>query len=494
MVQKQKSLKKNAVYNMIRNLMNIIFPIISFPYASRILMPEGLGKVNFANSIIEYFILIAGLGIKSYASRECAKVRDDRGKLSKLSKEILMINGISTLVAYILLAISLVFVPKLASYRILLIVCSTKILFSTIGMDWLYTANEEYRYITMRSVFFQILSIIFLFTFIRSKDDYVLYAGMGVFSSVGSNICNLIYARKFISIKTKANVEIKKHLKPIFTFFGTSLATKLHTALDSVMLGFMASDVAVGYYSAANKISLLIRQLIGAITSTLMPRSSYYLESGDKVKYRQMVFKAANVSLFFSIPAATGLYFLCKPIILIFSGENYLPALNIMKIIVPTLIICTFCSFLNDLILVPARKEKILLIAQCAGAALNLILNSLFIPIWGAFGAAFATLIVEIVITSIEFAFAFKLLKSRAIFISFLQPLIASAVMFAVICLLFSRIENPLLQTVLSITTGSAVYAAITLLMKNQTALIIVGTIKKRVPHKKQNIDETKEN
>lgn len=494
MVQRQKSLKKNAVYNMIRNLMNIIFPIISFPYASRILMPEGLGKVNFANSTIEYFVLIAGLGIGSYASRECAKVRDDREKLSKLAKEILLINTVSTVFAYILLAVSLIFVPKFESYRILLIVCSTKILFSTIGMDWLYTANEEYRYITMRSVVFQILSLIFLFTFIRSKDDYVLYAAMGVFSSVGSNICNLIYARKFISIKTKANVEIKKHLKPIFTFFGNSLATKLHTALDSVMLGFMASDVAVGYYSAANKISLLVRQLITAITTSLMPRSSYYLESGNKEKYTQMVNKAANVTFFFAIPAATGLFFLCEPIIIIFSGESYLPALNAMKIIVPTLVICSFCSFMNNLLFVPARKEKILLIAQCAGAALNLILNSLFIPVWGAFGAAFATLIVEIVITSIEFAFAFKLLKSRAIFISFLQPLIASAVMFAVICLLFSRIENPLLQTVLSITTGSAVYAAITLLMKNQTALMIVGTIKKRVSHKKQNIDETKEN
>lgn len=494
MAQRQKSLKKNAVYNMIRNLMNIIFPIISFPYASRILMPEGLGKVNFANSTIEYFVLIAGLGVTSYASRECAKVRNDKAKLSKLSKEILLINGVSTLVAYILLAISLVFVPKLASYRILLIVCSTKILFSTIGMDWLYTANEEYRYITMRSVFFQILSLIFLFTFIRSKDDYILYAAMGVFSSVGSNICNLVYARKFITLRNKTHIEIKKHLKPIFTFFGNSLATKLHTALDSVMLGFMVSDVAVGYYSAANKISLLVRQLITAITTSLMPRSSYYLESGDTKKYLQMVNKAAGATFFFSIPAAAGLFVLCKPIIIIFSGESYLPAVNAMKIIVPTLVICSFCSFINNLILVPARKEKILLIAQSTGAALNLILNAIFIPIWGVFGAAFATLIVETVITSIEFAFAFKLLKSRSILISFLQPLIASAVMFTVICLSFCKIENPLLQTVLSIIIGAAVYAAITLLMKNQTALMIIDTIKKRVPHKEQNIDATKEN
>ena len=151
---KQKSLKKNAIYNIIRNLMNIIFPIISFPYASRILMPEGMGKVNFANSIIEYFSLIALLGIKTYASRECAKIRDDKEKLSKTAKEILIINGISTVVSYILFAIALLVVPKFSDYRILLVVCSAKILFLTMGMDWLYTANEEYRYIAVRSVFF----------------------------------------------------------------------------------------------------------------------------------------------------------------------------------------------------------------------------------------------------------------------------------------------------------------------------------------------------
>lgn len=60
-----KSLKLNAFFNVVRNVLRLIFPLITFPYVSRVLMPEGIGKVNFANSIISYFILLGNLGISA---------------------------------------------------------------------------------------------------------------------------------------------------------------------------------------------------------------------------------------------------------------------------------------------------------------------------------------------------------------------------------------------------------------------------------------------
>lgn len=177
----QKSLKKNAVYSFIKALMNLAFPLISFPYASRILLPAGIGKVNFANSVIEYFTLAASLGIFSYAAREAVRVRDDKHALNKIFREILTINLISTVFSYILLFISLVFVSKFSEYRVLLIVCSTKILFTTIGVDWIFNVHEEYKYVTIRSVIFQVISLVLLFVFVRTPDDYIAYAFMGCF-------------------------------------------------------------------------------------------------------------------------------------------------------------------------------------------------------------------------------------------------------------------------------------------------------------------------
>ena len=186
----EKSLKKNAIYSFIKAFMNLAFPVITFPYASRILLPEGIGKVNFANSIVSYFIIIAGLGIGTYAIREAAKVRNDKTRLTKFSKEILSINLISTAIAYILFFIAFIFIPKLNPYRTMLLICSTKILFTTLGMDWFFAAIEDFKYITLRSVFFQAISLFFLFIFVRTKDDILRYTAFGIISSVGSNICN----------------------------------------------------------------------------------------------------------------------------------------------------------------------------------------------------------------------------------------------------------------------------------------------------------------
>lgn len=113
------------------------------------------------------------------------RVRDDKHALNKIFREILTINLVSTAVAYILLAFALFFVSKFNEYRILLIVCSTKILFTTIGVDWIFNVQEEYKYVTVRSVIFQLISLVLLFVFVKTPDDYVAYAFMGVFSSVG---------------------------------------------------------------------------------------------------------------------------------------------------------------------------------------------------------------------------------------------------------------------------------------------------------------------
>ena len=163
----KKSLKKNAVLNIIRTTCGIIYPIITFPYASRILLPEGIGKVNFANSVISYFVLIAGLGIGTYGTREAAKIRENKIALSNLVKELFTINIISMAIAYLLLGISLFLVPKFQSYQTLLLISSITILFTTIGFDWVYSALEEYGYITLRTIIFQCISIVLLFLLVH---------------------------------------------------------------------------------------------------------------------------------------------------------------------------------------------------------------------------------------------------------------------------------------------------------------------------------------
>ena len=213
MKKKQKSIKINLIMNTIKTLMSLIFPLITFPYASRILGATGIGRVNYASSIVSYFSMFAALGISTYAVREGARIRDDKEKFSKFSREMLNINLCTTFIAYCALAVFLA-LPILGNYKKLLVISSLSIIFTTIGTEWIFTIKEEYAYITKRAILFQIISLILLFVLVKNKNDYYWYAALTVISSGGSAFFNLWHSRKIVDWKQKKErLEYRKHLK-----------------------------------------------------------------------------------------------------------------------------------------------------------------------------------------------------------------------------------------------------------------------------------------
>ena len=481
----EKSIKKNAIYSSIRAIMTLVFPLITFPYASRILMPEGIGRVNFANSIVSYFTMLAGLGIVAYATRGAARIRQDKTQLSKFVKEVFTINLVSTFISYSLFFIALFFVPKFSEYRSLLLVCSTTIIFTTVGVDWLYSALEEFRYITIRSIFFQCVSLIFLFVFVHTKEDYIKYAFFGIISSVGSNICNFIYARKFINFNIKVKLVLKPHLKPIFTFFGMSLITSVYTMLDSTMLGFLSGDVEVGYYSAATKLNKMVLGILTAVTSVLLPRLSLYAEKKDESSFELLVEKAMCVITLLALPCTVGLILLAKPLVLLFSGNEYLPAVLPMQVISPIIIIISVASLTGTQILPAVNKEKIALISYCLGAATNVIINYLLIPKYGALGAAIGTVGAETAVTGFQIIILGKSILKRSIFVNFLQSFIATTGMGIVVYFIITYIQNILLQIGLGVIFGVCVYSSLLFLLRNKYFMLYSSLfVGKLVPRK----------
>ena len=464
----EKSLKKNAVFSFIKAFMNLAFPVITFPYASRILLPEGIGKVNFANSVVSYFIIIAGLGIGTYATREAAKVRNDKTQLTKFSKEIFSINLIATAIAYILFFIALIFIPKLNPYRTMLLICSTKILFTTLGMDWFYSALEDFKYITLRSVFFQAISLIFLFIFVRTKEDILWYTAFGIISSVGSNICNLFYCTKFIDLRLKIKLELKKHIKPIFTFFGMTLATSIYTMLDTTMLGFLSTNTEVGYYSAATKISHMVLSLITALTTVLLPRMSLYINYNDMDSFKTLSNKTVSIITLLSIPITTGLFLLAKPITLLFSGNEYIPAIIPMQVMTPIVFIISIGSITGPRMLAALNKEKFTLFSYIVGATCNIICNTILIPIFGALGAAIGTLIAESIVTGIQVIYLHQYIFTKDNFISLFHSIIATILMGSLIIVILKNFNNILLKLIIASIGGMLFYAICLLLLKNK--------------------------
>lgn len=395
-MEKEKSLNKNMIMGTILTLSNFIFPLITYSYVARIISPSGIGKVAFVNSVLSYFIYIASLGIPSYGLRECAKLRNDKEKLSKTFQELLIINLVSTMFAYILLFIVIISVNKLYNYKILFLIMSSQIFLNSIGVEWLYQALEEYSYITIRSVFFKVIGVLLTFILIKSPDDILLYGFLTIFAASANYICNFINIHKYITFKKFKNYNLKKHFKPIFSLLTASIIISIYANFDIVMLGFISPEYEVGLYNAALKIKSILLSLSTAITAVMIPRISYYIQNKDEKGINKLLIKSLQISLLIAFPVCIYCLLFSKNILLFVCGISYIEAENTLKLLMILILPLILTNLFGNQILIPFGKENRFSQSVFIGMWINLILNLLLIPKYGASGAAFGSIITEI--------------------------------------------------------------------------------------------------
>ena len=477
----QKSLKKNAFLNVIKTLMGLLFPLITFPYASRILLPEGIGKINFAQSIVSYFSVIAMLGISVYGIREAAKFRDDKVKLSQFVKELFTINMIATVFAYCLFAVLLFAIPKFSEYRILLCICSGTILFTSLGMEWLYTAMEDFNYITIRSIVFQVLSLILIFIFVHKQNDYLIYAGILVLSNVGANILNFIHSRKYLKFDNLVKSELKKHVKPIFVFFAMAITTSIYTLLDTTMLGFICGDYQLGIYSAATKINKVVLSRVAAIGTVLLPRLSYYIGKNDNEDFKKLAYKGFDILLLFAVPCCVGLCVLSEPVILLFSGEKYVESVVSMRVMNPIIIAIGLSNFIGIQMFMPLGKEKWTLYSVLFGAVVNFSLNLIFIPKLNSLGAAISTVCAESIVTIVQFVFLRRFIQIRKILINLFKYGFNSLIMGTVVYFSIFCISDIKLKILIGLFSGIVAYSILLMVQRNKLFFEVVSSFSKKL-------------
>ncbi len=403
MSKKQKSLKLNFIMNAILTVSTFLFPLITFPYVSRVLLPEGLGKVDFAVSVATYLSMFAQLGIPTYGIRICSQESDDRIQLSRTVHELLIINTSMCAITYVIFGIALFTVPKFAEDRLLFIITGSTVLFNSIGAEWLYRAIEQYKYITVRSIIFKFIALIAIFALVHSPADYHIYGGIAIFAASASNVLNFINLRKHVSMRYLGGYDIKRHLRPVFIFFAMSCATTVYTYLDTIMLGFIKDDDVVGYYTVAVKIKTILVSLITSLGTVLMPRASYFIAHNEMDKFRSIIKKAINFVMLSAIPLTVYFILYAFEGIMFLSGAEYEPSVFPMQIVMPTLLFIGLSNISGIQMLIPMGREKTVLFSVIVGAVVNLVVNCFTIPLFGAAGAAIGSLTAEAVVLAVQF-------------------------------------------------------------------------------------------
>lgn len=460
------SIKKNYLYNTAFTIAGFLFPLITFPYVARVLGPVYIGKVAFAESIVAYFSLLASLGIPLYGIREVAKVRDDKTALNRVFSELFIINLLAMGISALLFLSLFFLIDKIRAEEVLFLVLGINIILGAFSIEWLYKGLENYQYITLRSLFFKLISLGLLFLLVRSQGDYVWFAGISVLALSGANILNMINSRKYVKLILK-DIQLKKHIKPILVLFSTSIAISIYINLDKVMLGFLAGDASVGLYTAAVKINRILLTVVISLGAVLLPRMSYYVEKKKMDEFTDLADKSIRFIYMLAFPFMIGLFLLANPVIQLFSGPQFVDSIITLRILVPIILLIGISNFIGIQILLPRGGEKKLLYSTLTGAGVNFTLNLFLIPIYKHNGAAAATVIAELCVTLTQFLFikeyaAIDWFKKKANYVLF------SLLMGLIIFLFKFFLTNAIVYFFVSIIIGGGIYLCLLIFFKDE--------------------------
>lgn len=464
---KIKSLKLNFIMNFIRVLLNSLFPLITFPYISRILLADGVGKVSFAQGVTNYFMLLSSLGIGVYGIRAVAKVRDDKDKLSQLVYEMLVILLIMSSIVLVGFLFFIFTNSKAESEIELFLLMGSTIIFTNIGVEWFYQGIEDYKYITTRSIIFKIISLILLFFTVKTEEHYLRYAAILIISITGSGILNFINLRKHISLKNiQIKFNIKKHIRPILIAFSFILATSIYVNLDTVMLGYMVGDRSVGLYTASIRVTKIVVTLVTAFGGVLIPRISYYYENDLKNELERVLNLSANINFLLGIPSMLGLFILAPDIIRVFAGNDFGDSVLTMRLLLPLIFFLGFSNLIGMQLLYPFGQERKVLISVLIGALVNLFLNVLLIPYYQHFGAAFSTMIAEGTVLLVQIILSKDLLKFIKVGANVFKILLSSLIMGGVVLIVQNLSLTSTINIIISMIVGVLVYILSLIVLK----------------------------
>ena len=444
--------KKNYFFNVILSISNILFPILTIPYASRILGPEGMGKVQFVNSFTQYFILLAALGIPIYGTREIAKLQNNKNEIKSLFTSLLIINFFTVLLLTFIYFILIFYNKTLNTDFSFFFISSLALILSIFNIDWFYAGLERYKYITIRSLFVKFIFLIVLFLYVKTKSDLKIYLITIVGSTVLNNIWNIVLAREYISIINVNFLYIKKHFKPLLYIFSSIVAASVYSTIDTILLGFIKGFRDVAFYGAAARLIKMTIPILTSLSPVLLPMLSNAHQEKDYEKIKHFTKKSFDFVILLSIPMTFGLFILAPELIRLMSGIEFEPSILSMRIMSPIIIIISFSTVWVLQILIPSGKDFETAMSVIIGLVFSIIMNFVLIPKYGYIGATISNTLAELLVMISFYYFSKKIVNGIFDKKLFFNTTFCSLFFFPLIYIIRSLFSNNFIIVFVSIS------------------------------------------
>lgn len=478
-MNKNITLVFNSFFNVVYKTLNVVFPLITTAYVSRVLGASGMGKISSIQNITQYFVMLACLGIPTYGIREIAKCGSDIEKKRQIFSELFLINFLSTLLCSVVYYSSLFFIDIGYEKNMLFIISGISIILNFFNVEWFYQGIEKYKFIALRNFSVKIILIVFIFLFVKTSHDTVIYLLLLVIGTGGNNILNVICLKKNNICLVFKNLSIRRHIKNIIVLLCITISVELYTMIDTTMLTILCESDVVGYYANSIKMIRMIVTVLTGISGVLLPRISKYIAEGNISDSEVLINKALGIVFLISLPCALGVQICSKEIVLCLFGDSFFNAIPTIQILSLLIIIITLSNLFTSQVLMTFGCENKIMIATIVGSVVNVILNCIFIPRYYQNGAAVASIFGELTVLTISFLISKRLVKYNLILSDVVKDIISSVFMCLVILILKRYFKTCFGTLALEIILGCFSYFMVNLLLKNKTMLTVFKIIKR---------------
>jgi len=472
-----QSIKKNAFYNVLLNIASVIFPLITAPYVSRVLEPDGVGLFIFSNTYAGYFALVAMLGIPTYGVREVSKLRENKEALSELISQLMSIAAFTTFFVTAVYLLTIALIGQLTENYIIFLLAGFAIYLAPFKINWYYQGIEDFGFITKVSLIVRTLSVICLFLFVREKSDLVLYIILCVLGGVIADVWN--FAKMWNSgIRPKLTLKgLKSHLSPLLILFSSSIAISIYTVLDTLMLGFIKGYEEVGYYSNAMHMSKVILTAVTSLSIVVVPRVSLYMKNKEYDKVNELMNKSFSVVSFLAFPVAIGLACIAPTFVPLFFGEQFVGAIYPLMILSMLIIAIGLNNLTGVQGLIGMGFDKHFLYSVLVGTFSNFLMNCFLIPFWGGIGASVASVVAETLILFVTTVYVYKKTPIRIKNWSDIFKSTIGALLFIPLMILMHTYINGWILVVVYILSCVVLYFSIETILKNSSIEMFLSFI-----------------
>ncbi len=450
------SIKKNFSYNIIYQILIIILPLVTAPYVARVIGAEGNGIYSYTYSIVQYFALFAMLGLNNYGNRTIAKCRDNK---EKLSKEFCSIYFFQLCMSAFTLMIYIVYICTFGQkYFIFALIQMIYLLSTCFDINWLFFGLEKFKLTVTRNIIIRILSTIFIFIFVKTEKDLILYTILMSGSHLLSQILLWPFLKREVNFVRPNFKDVIKHLKPNFILFIPVIAVSIYKIMDKIMLGNMTNINNVGYYEYAERIINIPLGVITALGTVMLPRISNMIAKGEKDNVKYYIDKSMQFMAFLSIPICFGLITVAPNFIPIFLGNEFKQTGIIIQYLAITILFISWANIIRTQYLIPNEKDKTYIISVIIGAIVNYIINIILIPIYQGIGAAIGTIGAELSVMMYQTYIVRKELNIKKYMRDWLKFLVNGIIMFVIIILMKNIINSTYILIPIQILLGAIIY------------------------------------